>query len=1079
MMGFIDEASINRENLVYMEMIYEQYLEDPNQVEAKWRDYFQAMDEGRTVPALTVVNTLNAATPAPPPVLTPAVSAPIPKEVDPFVFQRLEESPVFRNVAQDDLKRLAGITRDVRANAGNYIGRVGQVSNDLYFIVDGTVAIERDGNEITQLGKGEVIGELAIFDDRPRSADILAKTAARLLHIARADLYNLLMNDAQLTIGMLRIFASRLRDAGFRQERVDQLVRAYRERGHVMAKIDPLGRHQGEHPELLPEHYGFRDKDLDIKFTAKIGKETSGRSLRDIIQTLQKIYCGPFGVQYMHIDDLTIQEWIRIRMEDYDYVVTREKQIRILSKLTDAEAFESFLHKKFVGAKRFSLEGGESLIPLLDEAIEEAGSQGVDEVVIGMAHRGRLNVLVNIMNKAAAQVIREFEDDDPEVNKGDVKYHLGYGCNRITSSGHKVHLSLCFNPSHLEFVAPVVMGRVNAKQERFGDDERTRALPIVIHGDAAFAGQGVVQELFNMSELPGYATGGVVHIVLNNQVGFTTGPEDGRSCQYATDVARMLQIPIFHVNGEEPEAVVEVIRVAMEFRRRFRKDVVIDMYCYRKYGHNEGDDPTFTQPLMYDKINKRKSVRQVFVDNLTKLGDVTKAEADEIAQRSKEWLENEWEKAHDEEVTIEGIRTGSGVWKGYKGGADASVPDVDTNITEEQVKSLLHKITTLPEDFKANRKIVRFLKKTRSMADGDTLVDWGTGEALAFASLLEEGHPVRITGQDSERGTFSHRHAVLHDMRNDHKYTPLKNLSDDQAKFQVFNSPLSEIAVLGFEYGYSLDTPEGLTIWEAQFGDFCNVAQVIIDQFITSSEEKWSRLSGLCLFLPHGFEGQGPEHSSARLERFLMLSADDNIQVVNLTTPAQLFHCLRRQVLRKIRKPLVVMSPKSLLRHERCLSTLDRFYEGSFQRVIGDRGKGVTPEKVERILICSGKIYYELDAHRTELGVENVAILRMEQYYPLPHELLAEELSVYKEGTPVFWVQEEPFNMGAWPFLKLKFGERILGNGEHPFARISRPESASPATGSAAAHRREQAELLNKCFDMAHEPEPGLTLVRN
>lgn len=1075
-MGFINEASINRENLFYMEMLYELYQEDPSQVEARWRDYFKAMDEGRTVPAASYTN---------PPTASPRIpvvagsKTPVPDKVDGFVLDHLERSPVFRNVSEDDLKRLAAITRDVRVNAGDPIGRVGQISNDLYFIVDGMVAIERDGREITQLGAGEVIGELAVFDTRPRSADIFAKTDVRLLHILRDDLYNLLTNDAELTIGMLRIFASRLRDAGFRQERVDQLVRAYRERGHVMAQIDPLGTHQEEHPELRPEHYGFRDRDLDTKFTAKIGKETSGRSLRDIMDTLKNIYCGHIGVQYMHIDDLAIQEWIRIRMEEYEDVVTREKQIRVLSKLTDAEAFENFLHKKFVGAKRFSLEGGESLIPLLDEAIEEAGTQGIDEVVIGMAHRGRLNVLVNIMNKAAAQVFREFEDDDPEVNKGDVKYHLGYGCNRVTGSGHKVHLSLCFNPSHLEFVAPVVMGRVNAKQERFGDDERAKALPIVIHGDAAFAGQGVVQELFNMSELPGYATGGVVHIVLNNQVGFTTNPEDGRSCQYATDVARMLQIPIFHVNGEQPEAVVEVIRVAMEFRRRFRKDVVIDMYCYRKYGHNEGDDPTFTQPLMYEKIKKRKSVRQAFVDNLTKLGDVSKTEAEEIAHRSKEWLDNEWEKAHDEEVSMEAIRTGSGVWKAYRGGADRDVPDVPTSVSTETLKELIDKLTTVPKGFKANRKIQRFLKKTKSMAEGETPLDWGTGEALAFASLLVEGHPVRITGQDSERGTFSHRHAVLHDMDNDDRFTPLKNLSDTQAKFQVFNSPLSEIAVLGFEYGYSLDTPEGLTIWEAQFGDFCNVAQVIIDQFITSSEEKWQRLSGITMFLPHGFEGQGPEHSSARLERFLMLSADDNIQVVNLTTPAQLFHCLRRQVVRPIRKPLIVMSPKSLLRHEKCVSTLDKFVDGKFQRVIGDRGRNVEPQNVERVLICSGKIYYELEAYREEKEITNVAILRMEQYYPLPHELLAEELSVYREGTPVFWVQEEPFNMGAWPFLKLKFGERIQGNGEHPFARISRPESASPATGSPAAHRKEQAEIMAKAFDMKYEAEPGLSLVRS
>ena len=848
------------------------------------------------------------------------------------------------------------------------------------------------------------------------------------------------------------------------------MVRAYRDRGHVKAQLDPLGFQQGEeHPELTLENYGFREKDHEMKFTVKIGKNTAGRSLGDIYRTLNRIYCQSIGAQFMHIDDRVVQKWLRDTLEEMDgrYTMSRDEQLRILTKLTDAEVFENFLHRKFVGAKRFSLEGSESLIPLLDYAIEQAGVHMVDEVIIGMAHRGRLNVMVNILDKPAAQVFREFQDIDPDLHKGrgDVKYHLGYGCDRTTLSGHKVHLSLCFNPSHLEFVGPVVLGRARAKQDRFNDHERSRALGLVIHGDAAIAGQGVVQEMFNFSELPGYRTGGTIHVVLNNQIGFTTDPSDSRSTQYCTDIARMLQIPIFHVNGEHPEAVAAVIRMAMDFRARFKKDVVIDMYGYRKYGHNEGDDPEFTQPVMYKHIKKRKTVREAFVENLLKLGGITKQDADEIASESKQRLEENLVASKDPNYQFQHISVGKGLWSAYQGGIDNQVPEVDTTLPKEKLVEVIERLSKTPASFTPHAKIARFLESQSAMAREETPLNWGMAEALALGSLLSSGYPIRLAGQDAERGTFSHRHAVLHDAVTGEKYVPLRHLSKTQARFELFNSPLTETAVLGFEYGYSLDTPDGLVIWEAQFGDFCNVAQVIIDQFISSSEEKWSRLSGICMLLPHGMEGQGPEHSSARLERWLMLSAADNMRVVNLTTPAQLFHCLRRHVIRKLRKPLIVMSPKSLLRHAAAVSSLDDLATGHFQKVIADdpsRSKAA----VKRILLASGKLYYDLAQRRVDQNREDIAIIRLEQYYPLPYAELEAVLKPYPAETPVVWVQEEPLNMGAWSFLKLRLGESIQGNGRHPLNRVVRPESASPATGSAASHKIEQEVLLSQAFQL-------------
>ncbi|GMV40401.1 MAG: hypothetical protein AMXMBFR64_21170 [Myxococcales bacterium] len=849
-------------------------------------------------------------------------------------------------------------------------------------------------------------------------------------------------------------------DMAVRQDRVDQLVRAYRVRGHSLADLDPLGRARPQHPELELGYYGLTDRDLDRPFSARTLGGPSVRTLREIVEHLRDTYCRSIGVQYMHIDDVTIKMWLQDTMEDTRNRrrLSREEHLRILTKLTDAEIFEQFIQKKFLGAKRFSLEGGESLIPLLDQALEDAGGFGVEEVVIGMAHRGRLNVLANIMGKSPRQIFREFEDKDPDLHfgRGDVKYHLGYSSDRRTSAGRKLHLSLCFNPSHLEFVSPVVLGRVRAKQVRLGDSEMRRVLPLIIHGDAAFAGQGVVQETLCMSELRGYSCGGAIHVIVNNQIGFTTSPDDARSSPYATDVAKMLQVPVFHVNGEHPEAVAQVILLALRFRERFHKDVVIDMYCYRRYGHNETDEPAFTQPLMYEAIRRRKSVREGYLDSLLQLGQVSRAEADEIAVRRRQVLEEELAVARD--PSYDSLADwGSGVWRGYVGGRDAEVPDAPTAVPRERLVSLMRRATAVPEGFAIHRKVAAVYDGRREMVEADKPLDWGAAEALALASLIDEGVPVRVSGQDSRRGTFSHRHAVVYDQQSGQEHIPLAALG----RFEVWDSPLSEAGVLGFEYGHALDTPEGLTVWEAQFGDFANSAQVIIDQFIVSSEDKWRRLNGLVLLLPHGFEGQGPEHSSARLERFLMLSAEDNIQVVNLSTPAQLFHCLRRQVMRRIRKPLVIMSPKSLLRNPRCVSPLADLAEGTFQRVIGDDSEA-PPDRIRRVLLCSGKVYHELAEARVAMEAWDVAILRVEQLFPLDRGLLGRLLGGYSDDTPAFWVQEEPVNMGAWTHLRMNLGERLLGR--FPLSVVARRASASPATGSAESHRLEQELLIQKAF---------------
>ncbi|MEO7299516.1 MAG: 2-oxoglutarate dehydrogenase E1 component [Verrucomicrobiota bacterium] len=847
------------------------------------------------------------------------------------------------------------------------------------------------------------------------------------------------------------------------QDKVNQLVRIYRGRGHMLAQLDPLDIARGAVPELEPTYFHISDGDMDRPVSSGTFQSADSLTVRELLQRLRNTYCRSIGVEYMHIDDLALRRWLQKRMEPVEnrLELTRQEQLRIFTRLTDATIFEEFIHKKFIGAKSFSLEGSESLIPLLDLALEKAGEHGVKEVVFGMAHRGRLNVLANIIGKSPRQIFREFADSDKRKHAGDVKYHLGHSGDWKTASGKTLHLSLCFNPSHLEFVSPVALGRVRAKQDRAGDREKILCMGLLIHGDSAFAGEGVVQETFNLSELAGYFVGGTLHVVLNNQIGFTTSPNEARSSLYATDVAKMLQIPIFHVNGEDPEAVAQVVQLAMDFRLTFKRDVVIDMWGYRRLGHNESDEPSFTQPMLYRAIEKRKPVREGYLDHLLRLNGITREEADAIATQRRENLERELsesrkENFHSPAELVQGIWSRSK----YSGGAFADVAEAKTGVDGKQLIVLLKTQTELPQDFHPHPKIEKFLEARRKMADGKAPLDWSAAEALAFASLATENFRVRLSGQDSGRGTFTQRHAILHDYEDGHRYIPLQHLSEKQARVEILNSPLSETGVLGFDYGYSLDYPDGLILWEAQFGDFVNAAQVIIDQFIVSAEDKWRRLSGIVLLLPHGFEGMGPEHSSARLERFLTLAAEDNIQVVYPSTPAQYFHCLRRQMISPWRKPLVVMTPKSLLRHPQCVSNLSELGQGSFQYVIPDSQK--LGAKIKRVLLCTGKIFYDLQKHREEMKCNDIAIVRLEQLYPLNEGVLKSVLAKFDDATPVFWVQEEPANMGAWPFLRVTLGEKLFGR--FPFSGIYREASASPATGSANRHKHEQQQILTEAF---------------
>lgn len=853
--------------------------------------------------------------------------------------------------------------------------------------------------------------------------------------------------------------------------RVVQLVNAYRVRGHLFAHVDPLGVAPSAPPELDLANFELNATDLDKQFpTVDLAGTPPTLSLREIIGRLEETYCRSIGVEFSHVEDPTQRNWLRERMESTrnHLELDHARQLRILTKLSDAEIFEQFIHRSYAaGTKRFSLEGGEALIPLLDEIIERSAVEGVEEIVLGMAHRGRLNVLANILGKSPREIFAHFEDAEPEryLGGGDVKYHLGYSSDRVTDSGRKVHLTLTFNPSHLEFVNPVVEGRVRAKQDRIASKDAERAvMPLLIHGDAAFIGQGIVPETLNMCALEGYRTGGTIHIIVNNQVGFTTNPSDSRSTRYSSDITRMLKVPVFHVNGEDPEAVAQVAQLASEWRQKFAMDVVIDMYCYRRYGHNEGDEPRYTQPRMYAIIDKKPTVRQMYVRRLEAMGQVTAAHADELLAKRREVLE----KAH-EEVKQKGFAavtyTMGGVWSSYRGGRDIDTAEVQTGVAREKLVELSAKLLEMPEKFKVHPKVMPILKARHDRLVNGEPFDWGTGEMLAYATLLSEKVPVRISGQDVRRGTFSHRHAVVFDTESGAPFAPLSNVLQSPARIDVFNSPLSEAGVLGFEFGYALDYPDALVIWEAQFGDFLNGAQVIVDQFITSSEDKWHRLSGLVLFLPHGYEGQGPEHSSARMERFLQNSAEDNIQVCNLTTPAQLFHCLRRQIHRPWRKPLVIATPKSLLRvattasGPRPVSTIDDLVNGQFHRVIGDNV--VEPSKVKKVLLCSGKVYYDLAIAREQRGIRDVAIVRLEQLFPYNHEL-DDALKAFPDGTKLVWVQEEPINYGSWYYINCTLPQSVTSR--FPLSVVGRSPSASPATGSKASHTFEQSKLIEEAF---------------
>ncbi|WP_437188520.1 2-oxoglutarate dehydrogenase E1 component [Planctomicrobium sp. SH668] len=853
------------------------------------------------------------------------------------------------------------------------------------------------------------------------------------------------------------------------QERLEQVIRNYRVRGHILAEIDPLGKQRPSPPELDSAYCGFEEADLDRKLpNAWVGGEET-TTVREVIDWLKKTYCRSIGAQFMHIDSLQVRLWLAQRMEETANRIRleRDEQLRILKRLADSVVFEEFLARKFPGAKSFSLEGAESLIPLLDMAIEKLGNEGTKEVIIGMAHRGRLNVLANIMGKNPRAIFREFDETDSQhiLGGGDVKYHLGYSWDWSTSKGNTVHLSLCFNPSHLEYVNTVAMGRVRAKMDRFKDYRREHGACLLIHGDAAFAGEGIVQETLNLSELEGYSVGGTIHVIVNNQIGFTTSPEESRSTQYATDIAKLLQIPIFHVNGEDPEAVAQVLHLALDFRKRFQRDAVIDMYCYRRRGHNEGDEPAFTQPVMYNEIRKRANVYSGYLERLETLHEVTREEAENLVEERRQKLENELTEARRDDY-IRCLEQWGGVWSGYQGGPATEADHPESGLPIEKVSDLLRSLTKVPEGFTPHPKIVRLLELRQAMADGKEPLDWGAAEAIAFGSVVNQGRPLRFSGQDVRRGTFSHRHAFLYDASTGEPFNTMLNVATDPSLVRIFNSPLSEAGVLGFEYGYSLDCPEGLVIWEAQFGDFFNVAQPIMDQFIASAEDKWNRLSGLIMMLPHGFEGQGPEHSSARLERFLLSAAEDNMQICQPTTPAQMFHLLRRQLLRKWKKPLVILTPKSLLRSKDCVSSLEELAGGEFQRFIPDN-TFESFEGVKQVIVCSGKIYYDLIERRREGNYKGVMIIRIEELYPFPSATLKKFFADLDSKTPFMWVQDEPSNMGAWPYIRARFGDRFLKR--FHIERFSRDRSASPATGSNKAHRREQERLLEEVFSQCEK----------
>ncbi len=852
-----------------------------------------------------------------------------------------------------------------------------------------------------------------------------------------------------------------------KQVHVQSIIAAYRFLGTKWADLDPLKRQERPSiPELEPGFYDLTESDLDITFRADnlyFGQEQM--TLREIIKGLRDTYCSTIGAEYMYIADPAEKRWFQQRLEPIRSTpqFSPEKKKRILSKITAAEGLERFLHTKYVGQKRFSLEGGESFIASMDEIIQRCGELGAQEIVIGMAHRGRLNVLVNTLGKIPKELFSEFEghhaDDLPA---GDVKYHQGFSSD-ISTPGGPVHLSLAFNPSHLEIVNPVVEGSVRARQDRRGDEQGNQVVPILVHGDAAFAGQGVVMETLNLAMTRGYGTGGTIHLVINNQIGFTTSdPRDRGSTSYCSDVVKMIDAPVLHVNGDDPEAVVLATQIAVDYRMQFNKDVVVDIVCFRKLGHNEQDTPSLTQPLMYKKIGQHPGTRKLYADRLETIGVIRIGEGDEMVKAYRADMEA-------------GTNQSSPVISNYKGkyAVDWSpflgkkwTDDADTSVPAAEIKRLSERITTIPPNFKAHTLVEKVIADRRAMGRGEINLDWGMGEHLAYASLVASGYAVRITGQDAGRGTFTHRHAVLHDQNREKwdsgTYIPLQNVAPGQAPFLVIDSVLSEEAVLGFEFGYSTAEPNSLVIWEGQFGDFVNGAQVVIDQFISSGEVKWGRQSGLVMLLPHGYEGQGPEHSSARPERFLQLCADTNMQVVQPTTAAQIFHVLRRQMIRPFRKPLVVLSPKSLLRNKDAGSPLEALTRGGFQTVIGEVDKAIEAKKVTRVLACSGKVYYELVNARRDRKAGDVAILRVEQLYPFPHKAFAAELKKFPNATEVIWVQDEPQNQGYWFQIQHNILENMLPGQKLAYA--GRPASASPAVGYLEKHVAQLKDLINTAF---------------
>jgi 2-oxoglutarate decarboxylase len=848
-----------------------------------------------------------------------------------------------------------------------------------------------------------------------------------------------------------------------KQARVLQLINAYRVRGHLVADLDPLDSTRAPHKDLDPATYGLTIWDLDREFITNGLAGTERLTLREILEILRETYCATVGAEYMFIADRERKSWLQVRMESSRNrsEMGPESRRRVLEKLIEAESFEKFLHAKYVGHKRFSLEGCEALIPLLDRLLSDAARAGVKEAVMGMAHRGRLNVLANTVGKPLAQIFSEFEgnvDPDSIQGSGDVKYHLGATGTHQADTGETMAVSVAPNPSHLEWVNPVVEGMVRAKQDQIDDRERARVLPILLHGDAAFAGQGVVAETLHLAGLEGYSTGGTIHVVINNQIGFTTLPEDARSSTYATDVAKMVQAPIFHVNGDDPEAVVHVASLAWEYRDRYKRDVVIDMVGYRRWGHNEGDEPSYTQPLMYAKIKSHTSVGQLYAEHVVRSGAISREEVDKIWAEKKAQMQREGD--------------GGGLGQIARREPSIAAP-ADAAAMSGRLRTTLQALSTVPEGFDLHPKLMPLLKRRAELLAGKGDVDWATAEALAFGTLLLEGVPVRLSGQDSGRGTFSQRHAVLYDVRSGKEYVPLNSIAPAGTRFEVHDSLLSEAAVMGFEFGYAVAEHRALVMWEAQFGDFWNGAQVIVDQFMVASEQKWGQPQGLVLLLPHGHEGQGPEHSSARIERFLTLCAEDNMRVCYPSTPASYFHLLRRQGRDVVEKPLVVMTPKSLLRHPRCQSPLAALAEGRFEEVLDDAG--ADPGRIRRIVLTSGKLYYDLLKARDEQKVEGVALVRLEQLYPFPLQGLAAALARYPESAELVWAQEEPRNMGAWRFVREEFLDRASGLAGGRLPRyVGREASASPAPGSLKAHNEEQEAIVEAALSIPASTETRL-----